>query len=354
MKKAVWICLLAVCCNKLPLGQDELSDRGDFTSKSSNLAVFNSFTESKKIPLGASSNLALGKNVDYESRVLLNFTFSDTDYQGLDEIKLVLRRNTYFEKDTIRFSIHLLTSSFTETEATWAKKSNTVTWDTMGGDFETDSLRYVQIAGDSVLVLFNYVELKRIEASSGLILVPEDSGFVYFQSREGGNAAVFQLVKNGAVTNLPLNADCHILNGPEPFYVENWIGSGIASRNFVMFIYDSILAGKKAIYGELTFKPEKFFTMRDSVEIGIKELAEPVSGFDSKLGSLIALERFSVDDTVFKIDIVHYIQRMIDNPDSNYGFFVYLTPENYDISTVKIKNKSYSLEVGYVDPPGER
>lgn len=343
-----------IFCNKLPIGEDELNLRGNFKSQSIELPLYASLTEYKNIPLGSSANLILAKGNGYESRILLKFNFPDTAYQGLDEIKLLLFRNNIFYKDTIKFSVHLLTNSFTETEANWYKRSNTEPWDSGGGDFEKNSLKFGEITGDSVLVRFNYIELNKIKAAKGLIIIPEDSGFSGFYSREGGTAPSFQLVKNGVVTSISIGADCHILTGPERFYIENWLGSGMAYRNFVMFSYDTTLNEKKAIYGELTFRQENHLGMRDSVEIGIKELLEPLKGFDSNLGPLIALTKFSIKDTLFKIDIVHYVQRIIEHPDSNFGFFIYLSPENYDITAIKLVHGSHHLKVGYISPPGER
>lgn len=355
MKKLFWLCIFVVLsCNKLPIGDDEMNQRGDFEGQILELQVMNSFTESKKIALGTSGNLIIGKGNGYESHVILKFTFSDTSFEGLDEIKLVMRINTSFDNDTVPVGIHILTNSFTEDEATWEKRSNTEGWDSAGGDYEPQPLRNSVVKGDSMVVYFNYVELNRIKASQGIILIPQDTGFAYLYSHEGGHAASFQFVKNGEVSVYSTTSDCHILNGPMPFYVENWIGSGIASRNFIIFNYDSTLAEKRAIYGELTVRFESFFSRLDTIEIGVKELNEHASGFDTELGPLIALRHVPVDDTSCTIDVVHYIQRMIDFPDSNFGLCLYITPENYDLSKVKIADGSFKLKVGYLSPPEPR
>ncbi len=355
MKNYLWICLFfLLSCNKLPIGENEMNQRGDFEGQLLDLQIMNSFTESKKIALGTSSNLVIGKGDNYESHVIMKFAFSDTAFEGLDEIKLVLRINTSFDNDSLPVGIHILTKEFTEDEATWEKKSNTEGWDSAGGDYEAQPMRNGVIKGDSMVVYFNYVELNRIKTAKGMIFVPQDSGFACLYSREGGHAAAFQLVKNSEVSVYNTTGDCHILNGPMPFYVENWIGSGIASRNFVIFNYDSTLVEKRAIYGELSFRFERFYSRRDSIEIGVKELNEHASGFDTDLGPLIALKRVSVDDTACTIDVVRYVQRMIDFPDSNFGLCLYITPENYDLSTVKITDGSFRLKVGYLSPPEPR
>ncbi len=347
---------LFVFCNKLPVGEDEIKVRGDFDAQFIELTPVFKFTESKNIPLGASSNLIIGKNSEYESRILLQFDFPDTSIEGLDEIKLILQRNLKFKEDTITFSIHLLTTPFNETEATWHLKTISETWSTDGGDFEEDSLRFGEVREDSLVVSFNYIELEQIRSAQGLIIIPQDSGFVGFYSRESGVAPQFQLVKNNVTTSVPIEADCHILTGPEPFYIETWIGSGMGYRNFVQFDFtvDSLLPGEKIVFADLSFKAFKHFSMRDSFEIGVKELTEHFDDYDTPTGPALSVESHSVHDTLFSLDIVEHVQRVIDEPDSNFGLFIYVSPENYDISSFQIVDDSYLLRVGYIPPPEER
>lgn len=343
-----------IFCNKLPIGEEEFNLRGNFDAQEVELLRYNTLTEfDKHFILGSSTNLVVGKNGDYESRILLKFNFPDSSYQGLDEIKLILKRNDNFHRDTVKFSIHLLDAKFEENKANWYQRTEEEWWEEEGGDFEEDSIRSGEIVGDSLVVKFNYIELDKIISADGMIIIPENSGFVYFYSRESGYAPQFILEKNDESISIPIEADCHIVTGPEPFYIESWIGSGLPYRNYAKFIFDSILIDKKAIYAELTFEIEKHFVMRDTIEIAVKELLEPIDDFDTPTGPLIALERLAVDDT-FSIDIVKHIQRMIEYPDSNFGFFVILSPENYDVANFKIVHGSHRLKVGYISPPEER
>jgi len=94
--------------------------------------------------------------------------------------------------------------------------------------------------------------------------------------------------------------------------------------------------------------------MRDSIEIGVKQLLAPLEDFNTATGPLIALERFDADDTVFNIDIVRHIQDIIEEPDSNFGLFIVLSPENYEIANYKMINGSHTLKVGYILPPQGR
>jgi len=352
-KNLLWLFLIFVACNELPIGEEQLNLREDFTAQFVEFSPYVTLTKYKNITLGASNNLILGKNSDYESRILLKFNLPDSLDQGFDEIKLILHRNNNLENSTVKFSIHLLTNSFEETQATWVKRTSEEVWSTNGGDFEPDSIRLGEINSDSLVVWFNYNELEMIKSSEGLIIIPEDTGFVGLYSKEGSIAPKFYLIKNGVVTSISVQHDCHILTGFEPAQHESWIGSGMAFRNYVKFNFDTCLTNKKAVYAELTIRPASHFGMRDTIEIGIKELLEPLEEYSTPTGPFIALDEFAVTDTLFNIDIVKHVQRIIDNPDSNFGFFIILSPENYDISNVKFLD-AHHLKVGYISPPGER
>jgi len=345
---------LFIFCNQSPIGQNNLKSRGDFADNQLELSPSMAFTEFKNICLGSSSNLILGKNDEYESRILLSFQFPDTSYQGLDQIKLALYRNKLFNTDTVEFSIHLLTNDFTEGKANWTTRDEAIPWLNAGGDYEQDSIRYGKVIGDTLTVYFNYLELNQLQASHGLIIIPRSEGFVGFSSKEGTASPQFQVIKNNSTTTFTLQDDCHILTGPQPYPIQDWIGAGFAYKTFVKFNPDSLLDAKKVIYGEFTFKALNHFGMRDSLEIGIKELLEEIHGFDTPTRALIALKKFSISDTIFSIDIVHHLQRIIDYPDSNFGFFIYISPENYDISRIEIIPNSYHLKVGYILPPEPR
>ncbi len=356
MKRYIFlIAILFICCNELPIGEEQFDIRGDFVAQELELPLHNTLTELNSYQnLGSSINLIVGKNADYESRILLEFDFADTSYQGLDEIKLILQTNTNFDNDTIKVSIHLLDDDFDESEANWFKRNNNDWWNNAGGDFSSDSLRMVETKGDSLVITFNYIELEEIINAKGMIIIPVDSGFSYFHSQESGRSPRFLLVKNDVVTSIQLNDDCHILTGPEPFYTESWIGSGIPFYNYAKFVFDSTLIDKKAVYAQLSFAPEHHFIMRDSLQIGVRQLLEPLDDFNTETSGLIALESFSADDTLFEIDIVQHIQHIIEHPDSNFGLFIILYPEEYDIANYKIINGSHTLKVGYIDPPQGR
>jgi len=350
----ILFCLLLLACNELPVGDDELRVRGDFEPQFLDLSRFSTFTEHKEVNVGTALNLVFGMNEEYEVRSILYFEFPDSAYQGLDEIKLVLIHSSEFNNDTIAFSIHLMDIEFTETEATWTHRAINDLWQTPGGDFDSDSIRFGVAEADSVVLYFNYLELAQIQAAEGIIIIPRDTGFCYLSSREGGNPARLDLKKNDEMLPLLAESDCHIVNGPEPGLLDDWVGAGWVYRDFIKFNYDTLLDSSMAVYAELSFRCSEYFASRDSLEIGVRQLLEPFSTFDTPTGPLIALERIGVGDTLVKIDIVKHAQRIIEYPDSNFGFYIAISPQNYDVSRIKLVPGSHRLNIGYVLPPQPR
>lgn len=348
------VCLVFIACNELPVGEDELRLRGDFDTEFTDLSVFSTFTESKGLNNGTASNLAFGLNAEYESRVLLRFDFPDSTYTGLDEIKMIMSIDGDYSNDTIAFSIHLMDEEFNETEADWTHRNLDESWLTPGSDFHADSIRYGVAQGDSIVLYFNYLELAEIQAASGVIIIPRDTGFCYLDSREGGSGARIILEKNETTIPISLEADCYIVTGPEHSLFDDWIGSGYVFRDYAKFNYDSLLDGSVAVYAELTFRCAEYFSPLDSIKIGVRMLKEPFINFNTPAGPLIAIERKAVGDTLVTLDIVRYVQRMIEYPDSNFGFYICIDPETDFISRVKLVRGSHHLTVGYVIPPEPR
>ncbi|MBE0433578.1 hypothetical protein IBX73_08965 [candidate division WOR-3 bacterium] len=348
------VCLALVACNKLPVGGDELRMRGEFDPEFIDLTLFSTFTEYKNVNAGGAVNLVFGRNDEYESRVLLTFEFPDTVYTGYDEIKLILNGNSGFKNDTVQFSIHLMDTAFSEYESNWTKRTFEESWNNPGGDFNADSIRAGIARGDSIVLYFNYIELAQIQGASAIIIVPRDTGFFYLYSREGGSPGRISMRKNEMTLTASVKSDCHIITGPEPTLFEDWMGSGWVCRDYVKFNYDTLLDGSMAVYAELTFRCSEYFSHRDSLEIGVRQLLEPFSSFDTPAGPLIVLKKIAVGDTLVTLDIVKHAERLIEHPDSNFGFYVNLSPENYDISRIKVVRGSHRLNIGYILPPEPR
>jgi hypothetical protein len=347
--------ILVLACNELPVGGDELRTRGDFDPQFLELNLFSSFTEYKGVNSGTSFHVVFGANDEYQARTLLSFEFPDSSFTGLDEIKLILKIDGDFDNDTLAFSVHLMDVEFVESEAVWTKRTNSEPWQTPGGDYESDSLRYGVVEADSVILYFNYLELAQIQDAEGMIIVPRGEGFCYLHSKEFGDAPRLELKKNDINLAITAAADCYIVTGPEPALFDDWIGSGWVYRDYVKFNYDTLLDSSMAVYAELSFRCSDYFSYQDSLEIGVRQLLEPFSTFDeTEVGPLIALEQIAVGDTMVTIDIVKHVQRIIDHPDSNFGFYIQISPESNDISRIELVHGSHCLNIGYVLPPEPR
>jgi hypothetical protein len=350
--------LACIACNELPLGQDELYGRGDFAAQEIELVRINTLTVTDPYAcLGTSRNIVVGAQDGYQSRILIRFSFPDTTFEGLDEIKLILQHNSDFQNDEITFTVHLLNEAFEEAEANWLQRTTVEYWQAEGGDYNATPIVTSQAGDDSTIIYFNYTQLQAIEASDGIILIPQDSGFVYFRSKESGYDPEIVLVKNEESYTIVTDADCHIVTGTAPPELESWIGSGLPYRNYAKFEFIPALddtAEIKAVYGDLTFLLDEQFAWQDSIEIGVRELLEPLDDFHTETGSRIALRKHGIGDTMFSIDIVSHIQRIIDFPDSNFGFFIEISPQDYDIAHLKIRSGSHRLVAGYIPPPSER
>jgi hypothetical protein len=344
--------LMLLSCNDLPIGEDQLYVRGDFNVLEVDMIRINTLTEYDIYANhGSASTMVVGKNADYESRILLSFDFPDTTYEGLDEIKLILEQNTNFHNDTMKFNIHLLSEEFDEAYASWYQRIDLEYWQTPGGDFIADSVCIVQAAADSLVISFNHEQLEDMMAAPGIILIPKDTGFVHIYS-----GPQFILVKNDQTVYVDNEQDCHIVTGPEPASIENWIGGGVPYRNYAKFVFDQPISDSTEIlpvYAELSFEAEKIFAMNDQVQIEILELLEPLDDFHTSVRDLNVITVVDTTDSIFTVDILDHIEKIIVYPDSNFGFFITLSPE-YLIANVKIKSGSHSLKVGLVDTPQER
>lgn len=352
------VSLACIACNDLPLGQEELYDRGDFAAQEVELVRINTVTVADPYArLGASGNIVVGMADGYESRVLISFAFPDTAFEGLDEIKLIFQHNEKFNNDEIPFTVHILEEPFEEDDANWYQRTTVEYWQTEGGDYSADPLVTAQAGTDSTIVYFNYTQFEAMRNADGIILIPQDSGFVYFQAVESGYAPEIVLVKNDESYTIVTEADCHIVTGPVPPAIEDWVGSGVPYRNYAKFEFIPGLddtAEIKAVYADLTFTMDEELAWRDSVEIGIRELLEPLDDYDTETGPRIALKKHGIGDTLFSVDIVSHVQRIIDFPDSNFGFFIEMSLPDYDIAHLKIRSGSHRLVAGYIPPPSER
>lgn len=348
--------VVILSCNKNPLGEDELADRGVSNPLFLSVSVDSLETSYTAPAQGTSLNLILGRDQEYESRVLLNFSYPDTISTDMHDIRLTMYKRKVARDDTFEFNIHVVTTGWSEDGATWALADQGSQWYRKGGDYESSVLVSKIAAGDSIVIPFTREQLITMQGGQGIILIPTQDGLTTFYSREGNKPVRLTYKKGDDRYDMPLSGDAHIINDslPEP-YRKLWLGSGIPFRPFLHFsAADTVLEGKKIIYGILRLKRGFARSQRDTVDITINALTEPYRGFDTKFTSALVSTKFSLQDSIYDIDVIRLIQRIAYRADSNYGFFIMTSPENYDISRFEFKTDSIAVEVGYITPPRVR
>ncbi len=348
--------VLFINCNKNPLGADELSGRG-IGNPQFLTTIVDSFATCYTAPgQGKSLNLVLGKNQEYESRILLNFTYPDTISEDMQDIRMTLYKRNFPREDTVELNLHLVTTGWGEYYTTWFLADQELKWYHEGGDYEPAPLISKIAAGDSVTIRFTRDQLNMMKGKMGIILIPTTEGFTTFYSREGRKPIRLTYKKGDQRYDIPLISDAHIIKDwlPEP---ENkiWIGAGIPFRSFLYFsAFDTIVFNKKIIYSQLRMKKLFATSQRETIEIVIRPLTESFRGFASQSGSILSSKKFSLTDSIYEVDIINLLQHIANNPDSNFGFFLMTNPEDYDISRFEIKTDTIEIEMGYISPPQAR
>ncbi len=348
--------LAFLSCNKNPLGEDELGNRGVGDPEFFTTSIDSFETSFIAQPQGKSLNLVLGRNPEYESRILLNFLYPDTISEEFQDIRITLYKRKFSKDDTIEFNLHIVTSSWSEDYATWDMADQSIRWNQAGGDYEPTPILTKSNTGDSVVIRFTRDQLLALKNGAGIILIPTRSGFTTFYSREGGKSLRFTYKKGDDRYDIPLSGDAHIIKThlALPPYGKVWIGGGFPFRVFFYLPTDTALINKKIIYSQLQMNKLFAFSLRDTVEVVARALTEPYRGFDTKFTSILNSGKFTSADSQYKMDIVNIIQRIAHRPDSNFGFFLTINPENYDISRFEIRPESVQIEIGYLNPPGIR
>jgi len=350
------IVILALSCNKNPLGEDELARRGAGSPEFLTVRI-DSFETCYTAPgQGKSLNLVLGRDQEYESRILLDFSYPDTISSDMEDIRLTLYKRKFPRDDTFEFNLHVVTTAWAEDNATWTLADAGLQWYRKGGDYETNPLVSKIAAGDSVVIRFTRDQLETMKTGPGLILVPSGQGFTTFYSREGAKPVRLTYKKGDDRLDIPLSGDAHIIvdSLPEPFR-KLWLGAGIPFRPFLRFSgADTLLRGKKIVYGLLRISKSFARSQRDTIDVTIHPLFEAYRGFDTKHGSALVNANVALDDSIFKVDVINLLQYIAYHADSNYGFFMKTSPDNYDITRVEFRTDTIEIEVGYISPPEVR
>lgn len=356
-----FLLLLVFSCDKTPVGYNELErdvSNPVFTEFRPNAR----FSYSKYVPLGTADYLVLGRNSEYESRVLIQFPLQDSALAEVDSVKLTLYPKHYQQ---ISFSIHPIVPApageWRENYATWIKMDEGIPWQTDGGDFlQTQLVPTTTLTADSCIMRFNLNKLDTlVNHSYGIILIPEPSvqGFATINSKAISSKAPKMVMYYGNTPKVfTPSQDCHIVDTTNLgiSLLDLMLGSGFAFRTLLKFNVDTIPDNVTIAYAEIILPVQSCYSISDTFQIGIWKLLDPTFNELTKYADNISAKTNYITsrDTII-FDLRKLLQHWIAKPDSNFGILVSCYPENYEISRIKLKTNIY-LKVGYILPPQGR
>lgn len=348
---AIMMLLILTFCNQDPAGEDILAHYRDLGMLEVDtilpMSIENSYSD---LPNGYGDNLVLCLDNDYEARVLIKFSIPDTDYTNIDSVRLVLTVNDDLDDKKIDFEIRLVTTEWNEKEVRWLAASEGLKWDNPGGDFNDTVIFTGSVEKDSIIIDIDPNLFNEIKSSYGFILLPKGGGPLAFTA----GSARFYLVTNGEQKLFSLSGDsfiieCHRFPGPDEYF----LGSGYTFRHFLKFSIDSIYQNYWLARVDLEVKILDHRSMRDSIYFGLRSLKEEFSGIKTEIRDYQDQYQPIVDSTL-AIDVLKIFNYWISEPDSNFGAFLALYPENSDITRLIIDPDSTRLILYLVNKPEGR
>jgi len=332
--------LLIVFCNEDPAGEDILDYYRDLGLLKIDtlfpVAIENSYSD---LPNGYGDNVVVGLDSDYEARGLLKFLIPDTGYANIDSIKLILNVNDDLKNQTVNFEIRLVTTEWDEREARWLAASEGLKWETPGGDFGDSIIYSGSVDEDSLIISIDPALFEEIRASYGFIILPTGGGPL---ALEAGNSRLY-VVADGGTTIFLLSGDSFIVNCfrlPDPG--EYFLGSGYTFRNYVDFSIDTSYQDLWLAKAELSLGVVEHRSMRDSIYFSFRSLKEEFSGIKTELKDYQD-KYLPIADSTTGFDVGPIVNYWIENPDSNYGAFMAVYPEDGDITRLSIDPGSIRL-----------
>lgn len=343
--------LLLIFCNEDPAGEDIIDHYRDLgllvIDTLTPIEIENSYSD---LPNGYGSNLVLGIDSEYEARVLLKFQIPDTDYTDIDSVKLILDVNDFLKNEEVEFEIRLVTTEWNEAEVRWLAASEGLRWQSPGGDFGDTIIYSGKASKDSILVRIDPELFSDIKSTYGFILIPKDGGPLAFSA----GSARFFLISNGEWTIFDLTGDSFIVNCLRfPEEGEYFLGSGYTFRDYLKFDIDTRYQEFWLARADLEVKILSHRSMQDSISYGLRSLKEEFSGIKTEIRDYDH-HYLPIADSTLIIDVLKIVHYWVENPDSNYGAFLTLFPEDSDITRLMIDPDSIKLHLYLVNKPEGR
>lgn len=364
MRPILLLSLLFFACNTLPVGFDQLTtlpEKGILELLPESLDCY-----SRHIPLGYADWLLLGRDEQYESRVLLRFPLKDSALDSVTAIRLVLHP---IDSTQLPFTCRACSTEWNTGAVTWLLADSATRWLTPGGDMWEFPLGNATLTRESTVVELDrrYLNLL-VRNSFGIFLIPADTGFCALKNMtdtRAGPKLIFRYA-NGRERVYYANGDAHIVDTlsirTEP--TDLLIGASVAFRTYIRFRLDTLPPAATIIRARLLFTPRTVYRRTDTLKLGIQRLTESYrlrsrfagyEGYPTATTSYIPGDR----DTVISIDITSLVQKWISHSDSipNYGMLLTAEPEWQRPFRLRLfRSGSYAprLRVHYILPPPDR
>jgi len=366
------ICIISfvlLSCDKTPVGYNEL-ERDISEATFIELRTNERYCYGKYIPLGVASNMVLGKNDNYEARILMQFPLGDSLLDSVQTVKLILYPKVH--KD-IGFKIHpvIKSSEWRQSFATWIRMDENVPWLTDGGDYYPTVLAETTLTQDSIVIELPRNKLDTlVNHANGIILIPDNtvSDFALIHSREKVPKITYQYYNSTAIYTFSASERCHILDTTnlDLGMFDYWVGSGFTYRTLLRFpVKESLPANVTIAYAELLLPVAHEFSILDTMQVGVKKILDSLPfGMSTRFADYFWARADYVlrTDSLIVIDVRNIVQfwnkfnGTQNRPDSCYGILVSNYPEEYGLSRLQLKTSApgIRLKIGYINPPKGR
>ncbi len=358
------LALLLVACNTLPVGFDQLTT----LPESGTLELFPDSLDgySRHVPLGYADWLLLGSDEQYESRVLLKFPLKDSALDSVTSVHLILYP---LDSTSVTFVCRACSTEWTTSAVTWLLADSATRWLTPGGDLWGFTLGTATLTRESTVVELDRSRLRLlVQKSSGIVLLPTDTGFAAITNMtdtKAGPKLVFHYA-DGKKRIYYATGDAHIVDtiNIRSQLTDLLLGASFAFRTYVKFRLDTLPPEVTILRAQLSFTPRTIYHRSDTLKIGVHRLTESYqlrnryAGYEEKAGATTTYIPVGQDTTV-SLDITALVQNWVSYPDSfpNHGLLITAEPEwqrPFRLKLFRSGNNAPRLKIQYITPPPDR
>lgn len=362
---AFGFCILTLLnCNTVPVGFDLIGSIPE--EKLIELMPDTIDSYAKFVPLSTAPYLLLGKDDQYESRVLIKFALKDSALDSVTTVQLILYPQESYPQ---KFLCYPCSTDWSGSGVTWRMTDSLNQWVSPGGDYWHLLLGEGSLVKDSTVLQLNRDYLTTlVRQSYGIILLPGDTGFTSIVSldKTSSSSRIVLSYRNGKKRIYYPTEDAHIVDTTNLLIYpeELLVGSGVAFRTYLHFSLESILPAATITRAELEFKPLTVYRREDTIRLGAHRLTESYQTkgkYAHFVPTAAGITRYvPLDtDTIIHLEITSLVQEWVSRPDSspNYGLLLTAEPEWLKPFRIKIFRSgpnSPRLKIRYLYPPEDR